>query len=125
MPARARAVDGFPLSIVGESHYLENFVAAFGPRRPEGIAREADATIEYEDENPYDPLAVVVKIDGRDVGYLSRIDARLFRQAMKRCGCSARVLSCAAYIRGGWDDGCGDEGCFSVALALDTERPVD
>lgn len=125
MITRARIVAGFPLAIVGESYYLEHFVAVFGPHGPDGISREAAATVEYDDGNPYDPLAVAVKIDGHVVGHLSRLDARLFREGMERCGCTARTVCCTAHVRGGWDNGCGSEGDFCVTLALDTERPVE
>lgn len=123
-PVVARSVRGFPLQVVGESRYLENFIDLFGERDADGIHQEAVASIEYEDGNRYDPMAVVVKINGLTIGYLNRLDAREYREAMIRCGCDGRRLTCAARIRGGWYRGSDDEGEFGVTLALDIAEPV-
>jgi hypothetical protein len=112
------------LKIVGESRYLETFIELCGARGEHGVNLDAVARVECENHNRYDPLAVVVKIDDRVVGYLSRLDARLFRAAMDRCQRSGDSITCQARIRGGWDNGCGDTGDYGVTLALDIEQPV-
>lgn len=48
-----------------------------------------------EDDNPHDPKAVRVEVDGHKVGYLSRTNARRFR---KRC---KGPMDCPATIVGG------------------------
>lgn len=106
----------FGIDVVGESNYQEELEEIAGGRRRHGVDLEITARLRPEDENPHDPQAVAVEIDGRKVGYLSRADARLFRrQAGELITAEARIL-CRGRIRGGWDRGPGDRGHFGVRL---------
>ena len=120
----AHPVEGFPQSMVGESRYLDEFVSIFGRRTEDGVDREVWASLEHENSNPYDPMAIAVTINGRTIGHLSRLDARLFRAGIAKCGYAGRSIRCRAHVRGGWDRGCGDDGDFGVTLAIDISSPV-
>jgi len=72
---------GAHLDVVGESYRQENLWQLVGGRRnPEERVRMAVlAVLVPENNNPYDPNAVSVWIDGLKVGYLSREDAKSYR----------------------------------------------
>lgn len=123
--AGARAVtvwvlgDGrFGISAVGESNYQEALEKVAGGRKRHGVNRQVTAELELEDENPFDSNAVLVRIDGLKVGYLSRSNAKLFRQEAGERLEGARRIRCRGRIRGGWDRGQGDRGHFGVALDI-------
>ena len=108
--------DAFALPIVGESKYQPALEAICGGRDEDGTDKVVDAVLVLEDSNPYDPQAVRVDIAGRTVGYLSRANAREFRESRARAGETASVIACKARIKGGWDRGAGDRGNFGVWL---------
>jgi hypothetical protein len=69
--------EGFgPLGAVGESHYQ---VAL---QRIAKSGRVCWATLVPEPDNPFDALAVMVRIDGETVGYLERRDARRYQKRL-------------------------------------------
>jgi hypothetical protein len=103
--------DGFWLEIVGEASYQRNLIKVAGPKHEDSAQVFANATVAYEDDNPHDPKAVRVDIDGLTVGYLSREKARRWRSRVKM-----RQVTCQAVIRGGWDRGGGDHGNYGVWL---------
>jgi len=120
----------YPFQIVGESHYqdaLREIVESSldpGPNWPfKGAQCEVAARLVPEDDNPYDPLAVRVEIQGHKVGYLSREHARQYRRIFdKNC------VPLKALIVGGWDHtyrGATYEhatGSFGVRLAFGMEE---
>lgn len=73
-----------------------------------------EAVLIPEPDNPYDPSAVVVKINDKTVGYLARDTAKLFCSALVSNKFEAAL--CEAAINGGWDRGRGDRGHFGVRL---------
>jgi hypothetical protein len=105
-----RLPGGNRVDIVGESFYgkaIREVIAMTG--------KGADlwASLIPEPENPYDPNAVKVVIQGKHVGHLSREVATVFLPVARRIhelGCDAQ---CAAVIGGGG-------GVNSVALDLGT-----
>ncbi len=107
----------FKLPIVGEASYQDNLSAICGPKTTEGENRVVEATLVYEDSNPYDAKAIRVDIAGRTVGYLSRENARTYRDAMTSAGAAGRQATCAARIRGGWRRG-RSEGHYGVWLDI-------
>lgn len=109
--------DEFPLACVGESHYQDELQSVCGPPNEESSDLEVVATIALEDTNPYDRDAVRVDVEGRTVGYLSRPDARAYREALKSASTS-EVLECRGRIRGGWNRGEKDRGFFGIYLDL-------
>jgi hypothetical protein len=137
-PSRAATVDGdtptpprrpvnlpgpgrFEVGIVGESHYQDALEAICGPRTGDGEDRVVEAWLVFEDTNPYDALAVRVDIDGHVVGYLSRANARAYREQLAAQAVGVVRASCLARIRGGWDRGPNDQGFYGVFLDLPTE----
>ena len=114
---RSASHDRFAVNVVGESHYQPALERICGGRSDEGADEQATATLILEDDNPYDRgNAVRVDIGGATVGYLTRDDAKRYRQLLKA---NAAQRSCPAVIRGGWDRGDDDRGDFGVRLDLD------
>jgi hypothetical protein len=105
----------FRFPIVGESHYQIEIEAIAGGRSEDGARNLlVEATLAREPTNPYDPNAVVVKIENQTVGYLSRDTAKLFCRALEES--EFETVSCEAVINGGWDRGPDDRGHFGVCL---------
>jgi hypothetical protein len=111
----------FDVEIVGESHYQVALEAICGPRTDDGEDRVVEAWLVLEDTNPYDALAVRVDIDGHPVGYLSRANARAYREQLAAQAVGVVRASCLARIRGGWDRGPDDHGFYGVFLDLPTD----
>ena len=67
----------YAFEIVGESHYQDALDEIAGGK-VEGGSHELNvmATLGTMNDNPHDPMAVMVAIDGKCVGYLSRANAR-------------------------------------------------
>lgn len=110
----------FGVDVVGESKYQDALESICGGRKPKSQSKDAVATLVHEDTNPYDEKAVRVDIDGRVVGYLSRENARQYREKLQKAGYPGITATCAALIVGGWDDGKGSRGHFGVKLDLPT-----
>ncbi len=121
MRARVNGPGLFALQIVGESHYQDALEEICGPRTEDGEDRIVDAQLIPENDNPHDPLAVRIDIDGRTVGYLSRAHAREYRQHLEEAGLAGTAAFCQARIRGGWDRGPDDQGFYGVFLDLSTD----
>lgn len=109
---------GFRVEVVGESNYQDALEAACGGRQRHGVEHDCIATLRAEPENPYDPDAVRVELDGRLVGYLSRGAAKAFKPTADRLAAAGRVGTCHAQIVGGWDREHGDRGHFGINLDL-------
>ena len=70
-----------------------------------------------------DPKAVRIEIEGETVGYLSRENARDYRDALRRAGHPRLArATCKANIRGGWDRGPDDRGHFGVWLDIPIQK---
>lgn len=93
-------------TVRGESHYQDALSDLCGGKIEGGHKFACEADLVPEPDNPHDPNAVAVFIQGRKVGYLPRQSARRFGKAAKRC---------PAQIVGGWRDASG-EGHFGVEL---------
>ena len=104
------------LEVVGESHYQDNLRRLTGYRRPdEHVRQEIHAVLGAEDDNPYDPNAVAVWIDGLQVGHLSRDDARRYRPGLlEQQRANGKPIALAGVIAGGGirADGPGMLGVF-------------
>ncbi len=111
------------VDVVGESrHQNELLELTGGRRRYGGVEVETVAELVPEPENPADPHAVAVHIDGRHVGYLSREDVASLAPLIDESNDQQGFSSCRAIIRGGWDRGRGDVGWFGVTLLLPTSQ---
>ena len=108
----------YELEVVGESHYQRALESICGGRTEESANRHVQAHLVLEDDNPHDPLAVRIDIQGKTVGYLSRETARAYRDRLREAGHPRLVGVCKAVIRGGWDRGPHDRGYFGVWLDL-------
>ena len=105
---RGRRVDA-----VGESNYQAALTELAGGKQRESQYIETNAELWREPANPHDRNAVQVRIGGRLVGYLPRLEAAQLAPAMDAAGATA--VACAAEIRGGWREG-KDEGHFGVVV---------
>lgn len=118
LPAEALKLmaSGGSLSVVGESHYRDAIERVTDGPRVEGIRAITWATLVAEHDNPYDPRAVGVLIDGRKVGHLAREDAAAFWPIVERIQRAGRVAYCRADVYGGWNTSPSDRGDYRVTL---------
>jgi len=96
------------LEVVGESHYQETLWDVVGGRRSEPVRYESVALLIPDPENPYDPNAIEVRIDGLLVGHLSREDAAAYRPGLIRLmqdNATPLVALHAAIVGGGRRNG--------------------
>ncbi len=70
------------------------------------------------EDNPQDPNAIRVEIDGRTVGYLPREYARQFRRRLNRKELTGATTTCRASIQGGGPARNGGRKSHSVWLDL-------
>lgn len=110
----------FGIQVVGESFHQRELEAICGGINKYGSRVLKTAVLILEDENPHDPKAVRVEIDGLTVGHLSRANAREYRRMLADNGHPRITASCRAIVMGGWDRGDGDNGMFGVRLDLPT-----
>jgi hypothetical protein len=105
------------LEVVGEASYQDNLWRIVGGHRsPEGRVREdVFAVLAAEPDNPYDPNAVAVWIQGLKVGYLSRENAQRYRAGLLALEQQhGKPIALAGVIAGGGmrADGPGRLGVF-------------
>jgi hypothetical protein len=108
----------YMFEIVGESNYQTAIASICGGVTEDGANKFTEATLYLEDDNKYDNQAVRVEIEGKTVGYLSRENARLYREKLSSIGLPNLTGICGAVIRGGWDRGPEDKGNFGVKLDM-------
>lgn len=107
------------VNVVGESHYQPAIRAACGWKPDEDTLFECMAELVPEPTNPHDENAIMVKIDGRQVGYLSREDARELGPAIAAGIRQQGTGMCRAVIAGHAD---GDTDNLGVFLHLRVSR---
>lgn len=98
--------------VVGESHYQAALEELAGGKTAEGHMLACTADLVREPDNPHDPKAVAVFIQGRKVGYLPKGSAK--RMVGDRATCAAQIV-------GGWrrrEAGAWDEGHYGVEIDL-------
>ena len=116
------ALGNFEFEVVGESNYQKAIAAAAGSHGTQSADVQCLATLEPEDDNPYDPKAVAIRIQGTLVGYLSREDARSFRRRLGQKRISGQVTTCDALIVGGGTRKNGEKLHYGVKLDI---KPFD
>ena len=104
----------FGMRVAGTSGYQKELEEIANGRTADGADQFCAALLLPDVDNPNDPSAVTVSIDGVTVGYLQRNAAPSFRQELSRC--KAVAASCIAQIVGGWDRNGDDHGQFRVRL---------
>jgi len=108
--------------IGGESHYQDE-INKIVPHRRGGVVHHCTAILTPEPDNPHDPLAIAVLIDGIKVGYLGRSDAGIYSRALTRAGAQGAAVACPALINGGWTDGRRTLGFGEFGVSLAVARP--
>lgn len=91
------------LSVVGESHYQGVLARLSGAPRHGEHRYECTALLVLEPDNPHDPKAVMVQVDGECVGYLSRQNARRFGPKIQKMTEAEESPICPAFIGRGPD----------------------
>jgi hypothetical protein len=81
--------------VVGTSHYQDTLLELSGRQADEEIRLQKVAVFVPEPDNPHDPNAIAVQIDGRLVGYLSRDENRRWLDVV-----TGREVGCEAMIAG-------------------------
>ena len=108
---------GWTFDIVGESNYQTHLQKIAGRKEEKAKRHYCLATLAADDGNKFDPLAVMVQINGKVVGYLSRDNARKYRKELSVLDASLPAAIVEAVIVGGWS-GPESEGDFGVKLNL-------
>ena len=117
-PSKSIESESYTIDVVGESNYQRALERICGGRTTEGHEKIVSATLVCEDNNPYDANAIRVDIEGYRVGYLSRDNAKKYRERLTEAGHVGKSTTCSARITGGWNRGGGDRGDFGVKIAL-------
>lgn len=97
------------LEVVGESRHQDVLWEIVGGFRRDPVRRLCDAVLMPEPNNPVDPNAIRVLVDGRHVGYLSRDDAPAYLPGLKRlmADCETGYVALEGQIVGGGERGNG------------------
>lgn len=95
------------INVAGESHYQDALRAI-----TRGEPRlNTDAALIPEPDNPHDPNAIRVEIDGRKVGYVPRSKAEAYGPVVREPAERGRTAVCEAMIS-------GRDGIYGVFLKL-------
>jgi hypothetical protein len=88
------------VAAVGEASYQQALRKICGSTRWEDVRCDVTAVLVPEPNNRYDPNAVMVQVDGQQVGYLSRGDALDYGPAVHEFADQGKVIVCHARICG-------------------------
>jgi hypothetical protein len=114
---------GPAVDAAGESHYQDALESIAGGRTCVGVHTPLiTAELIREPTNPYDPNAVRIEADGRQLGYVLKEDAPGFHGVIDKLAGQGRPASCRARLTGGWDRGHGERGSIGVRI-LTGRRP--
>jgi hypothetical protein len=114
----------YPLQVVGEASYRDEIESIFGyVDETEGVDDDYFlARLILEDDNKNDPgNAVRVEIEGRTVGYLSKPNAKLYREQLQKSGLENVIGECHASIKGGFIKRDEELADFGVRLDMDIQ----
>jgi hypothetical protein len=104
------------LEVVGESRHQDDLWRIVGGFRSDHVRHPCHALLIPEPDNPVDPNAIRVLVEGRQVGYLAREDASLYLPGLNRLAtsCETGHVALEAHIVGGGPrgDGIGFLGVF-------------
>jgi hypothetical protein len=121
--ARINGPGRFHTHVVGESSYQGALRKLAGGYQRDGVRVPVMAVLIPEPSNTFDPNAVMVHIDNRKVGYLSRDEALEFRECMAKLDPPRQVAAVDAIIVGGFVRADGEKGHFGVQLDLEFPFP--
>lgn len=108
----------FAVEVVGESHFQSELKRLCGGYAGHSQCIRVTATLLLDDNNPHDNKAVQVHVGNKQVGHLSRQDARKYRRMLSNLGRPTSAGTCEAEIVGGWKRSRKDIGKFGVRLDL-------
>ena len=92
----------FMQSVVGEQYYQDALIKIAGPYSKERKRIRCEATLFLEPDNPHDPYAVRVEIEGSKVGYIPRDEAPVLRRQLQQLGVTnGQRVTVDAVIGGG------------------------
>ena len=115
--------------IEGEGEHQAALKAIAGAGGPEGVTHHCQAVLVPEPDDPDNPDAVLVAIEGRHVGRMRREDAALYGEWLAELGKAGETASCPAFILGGAQDADGGRAPYGVKLGLawppELERPPE
>lgn len=86
------------LPVVGESNYQVALLDITGSSPGQDVAHDCIAELVPEPTNPHDPNAIMVKVEGKCVGYLSRQNAVKFGPRVKAMIEAGQPTICNAFI---------------------------
>ena len=121
--ARIISDKSFPLFVVGESNYQGALRNLSRGHVKEGVKLEKLALLVPEPTNSFDKNAVLVMIDDKKVGYLSREDAIDFHKSMVCLNRQGEIAAVDAIIVGGFIKKDGSTAHFGVRL--DVQLPLE
>jgi hypothetical protein len=111
------------LDIVGEAQYQRPLAALAGDMTRGGrTVADGLAILTPEPENPYDPDAIAVMIEGERVGYLSREDAIRYQAPVEAAASQGQLIACHPRYIGGRSLGDGLTGSIGVRLHIGSPR---
>jgi hypothetical protein len=105
--------------VTGESHY-QTHLSYLASLYDDGLIEAVDLFL--EDHNQYDSNAVVVTIEGEEVGHLSRPDAVRYRERLKALGHPAAIGVCRGKLTGGHTLDDGSQAHYGLVLDLDIDN---
>jgi hypothetical protein len=118
MPIHLARGRGFTFEIVGEASHQEALDAICGGKCEDGHNIQVVAQLCFQEDNPHDPNAIVVLINGKVVGYVPRYLAPDMREAILKLRPEERPVTCDGKVVGGWLRDEDDEGHYGVKLSL-------
>ncbi len=105
-----------PVFVVGVKYHQSSLMKIIGGPRDGSVYFHTYALIYAEPENPHDPNAVAIDIDGLRVGYIRREDAEAFGAELRALKVSP--VQCRAEING------GSAQHPTLIVKLDLSRPL-
>lgn len=106
--------DGRGVTVVGESFRQDAITHLIGGGRGGPVRATFWATLNAETDNPRDPTAVRVDIDGKPVGYVGRGECKDWAPVLARLARDGRVAYCKAAVMGGGKRADGTEAMYGV-----------
>jgi hypothetical protein len=90
------------LRVTGAPHYQDALAAASGPKRRGGVEDRRAFALVAEPQNPHDPHAVAVHLDGGErVGYLPREEAQRYARLLDAVAARGRRPVTDGVVLGG------------------------
>lgn len=112
---KINASKSFSLRAVGTSNYQDKLEKFAGGRNEESARKSVEVVLIEENDNPHDPNAVKIEIEGEKVGYLSKNNAAHYRSILKGFNRDGAIVFCEGLIVGGWAKE-GDYGDFGLRI---------